>query len=288
MKVLILGSGGQVGQALRHVLPDAVALDRPDVDFTAPDSLRAAISHHNPQVILNAAAYTQVDKAEDEAELCYAINATAPAILAEEAARIGALLVHYSTDYVYDGSGTYPRDEQTKAAPLNHYGAAKYAGDAAILASGARHLIFRTSWVFDGVGQNFLRTMLRLAAEREELRIINDQIGAPSYAPHLAAATWEAVLKSLSLPEVPSGVYHLCNSGETSWYGFANAIFREAAARGAPLAVKRVLPITTSEYPTKAVRPLNSRLSCDKLEHIFGIRLPHWEEGMKLAVGLAL
>jgi dTDP-4-dehydrorhamnose reductase len=246
-----------------------------------------------PTVIVNAAAYTAVDKAETELDLATAINATGPSVLAEEAKRLGGLLVHYSTDYVFDGSKPSPWIETDAPNPLNAYGRTKLAGDQAIQSSGCDYLIFRTSWVYGARGGNFLLTMLRLAKERAELRIIDDQIGAPTSSECIAQATSE-VLSQILAPggsggsgglgiQGRSGIYNLTSSGETSWFGFAKEILTEAATRfGSPL--PNLVPITTADYPTPAQRPANSRLCCQRLESVFGVSLPPWEQALDLVL----
>ena len=282
MTILIFGSTGQIGQALGAQLDDVIVLGREQADFSKPDTLPAVVEDIHPEAVINAIAYTQVDKAEEEEPLATLINGDAPGVLANVAAKLGIPFVHYSTDYVYDGSGDQPRIETTPTAPLSAYGRSKLAGEKAVEAAGGRYLIFRTSWVYDAFGKNFLKTMLRLGAEREQLRVVADQIGAPSYAPHLALATLQAMAK----PDFTPGIYHMCNAGETSWHGFAEAIFEEARARGMELKVQRVEPIPSSAYPTAATRPLNSRLDCGKLRDVLGVTLPDWREGLREAMNI--
>jgi dTDP-4-dehydrorhamnose reductase len=238
-----------------------------------------------PAVIVNAAAYTAVDKAETEPELAAAINATGPGVLAEEAKRLGSVLVHYSTDYVFDGTKQDAWVETDTPNPLSVYGRTKLAGDQAIQAAGCAHLIFRTSWVYGARGGNFLLTMLRLAQERTELRIVSDQIGAPTTSECIALATANVLAQALAPGgaglEGKSGIYNLTNSGSTSWHGFAEAILTRASASFG-IRVPNLVPITTSEYPRPAQRPLNSRLSCERLEETFGVRMPHWEDALSL------
>lgn len=284
MTVLVFGANGQVGQALGASLDDVIMLGREEADFSKPETLPGVIAGINPSYIINAAAYTAVDKAEEEEALATIINGEAPGVLAAEAAKRGIPFVHYSTDYVYDGTGDQPRKETVPTAPLNAYGRSKLAGEKAVQAAGGAYLIFRTSWVYDAFGKNFLKTMLKLGADRETLRVISDQVGAPSYAPHLAEATLEVLEEACSMREFPAGIYHLVNSGETSWHGFAEAIFAEARARGMEMRVQTVEPIPTTEYPTPAKRPLNSRLDCTKLEETFGLKLPDWREGLREAM----
>jgi dTDP-4-dehydrorhamnose reductase len=286
MKILLLGKGGQVGWELQRSLAvagDVVALDHDDGgDFTQPDQLLARVQALAPQVIVNAAAHTAVDKAESEPELARQINATTPALLAIEAKRLGALLVHYSTDYVFDGSGSQPRDEEAPIAPLSVYGATKAEGEDAIRASGCQHLILRTSWVYAARGGNFAKTMLRLAAEREQLKVIADQIGAPTGADLLADLTVHMLRAARANPAL-TGTYHAVAGGETSWYDYARLVIEFARERGKTIKVApdQVLPIPTSDYPTPAARPLNSRLSTAKLQQRFALTLPTWQQGVE-------
>lgn len=287
-KILLTGSRGQVGWELARslaTLGEVVALDSNRLDLSDADAIRRTLAEIKPRIIVNPAAHTAVDKAESEPELARAINATAPGILAEEAEKLGALLVHYSTDYVFDGSGDAARLEDDVKGPLNVYGATKLAGEQAIQAACQRHLIFRTSWVYGTRGANFLLTMRRLCAERPELKIVADQIGAPTWCRSLAEATAQ-VLAQVAAPNRgadkpdPWGVYHMTHAGETSWHGFAQAILD----LDAPETPARLLPIPSSDYPTPARRPLNSRLNNDKLERVFGVRLPDWREALRLCM----
>ncbi len=319
-KLLIFGGNGQVGRALNQLAEgNVVVLGRDEADLSKPESLRKIIADLAPTKIINAAAYTAVDKAEEEEALATIINAEAPGVMAEEAAKRGIPFVHYSTDYVFNGSGERPWKEDDATAPLNAYGRSKLAGEKAVLAAGGQALIFRISWVYDAYGKNFLNTMLRLGKDRETLKVVADQYGAPCYAPHVAQATL-AILQfysplegeskpssvsvggvleqerlpptgSLRSPTPPqggskseSGIYHMANSGVTTWHEFATTIFDEAKKRGMKLAVKEVLPIPASEYPTPATRPQNSRLDCSKLQATFGVTLPAWEDGVREAL----
>ena len=281
--ILILGTNGQVGTELQRSFAGAgevVALDRSRADLSNPESLRAVIRELRPAVILNAAAYTAVDRAETERGLATAINATAPGVLAEEAASLDALLVHYSTDYVFNGSKTSPWLESDATAPLNFYGVSKLDGELAIQAVGGKHLIFRTSWVYGPHGKNFLLTMLRLGRERDELRVVDDQMGAPTSSIAIADATRAAVDKVLSSPqENRTGLYHLSCGGEATWCGFARAIFERC---GAQLQGKqpKVTAIRSEEFPTPAARPRNSVLSNERLKTRLGIELPSWESAL--------
>jgi dTDP-4-dehydrorhamnose reductase len=286
MKILLLGKGGQVGWELQRslaVVGDVVALDHDDGgDFTQPDRLLARVQAIAPQVIVNAAAHTAVDKAESEPELARQINAATPALLAIEARRLGALLVHYSTDYVFDGSGSQPRDEEAPIAPLSVYGATKAEGEDGIRASGCQHLILRTSWVYAARGGNFAKTMLRLAAEREQLKVIADQVGAPTGADLLADVTAH-MLRAARVNPALTGTYHAVAGGETNWHDYARFVIEFARARGKAIKVapEQILPIPTSDYPTPAKRPLNSRLSTAKLQQRFGLTLPSWQQGVE-------
>ncbi|MBI5329248.1 MAG: dTDP-4-dehydrorhamnose reductase [Betaproteobacteria bacterium] len=289
--ILLTGARGQTGWELARSLAclgEVVAPARSQLDVADLPVLRETVRALRPRLIVNAAAWTQVDDAEASPEAARALNAHAPAVLAEEARRGGALLAHYSTDYVYDGHGLRPWREDAAASPLNVYGRTKLEGDEAILASGCRHLILRTSWVYGARGRNFLTTMQRLLPEREELRIVADQIGAPTWSRHLADATAQMLgqvhspARGADRPE-PWGVYHMVNAGETSWHGFAAAIRKRMTA--SPMA--QLIPIPASAYPTAARRPQNSRLDCDKLERVFGLRLPPWEEALEACLAAA-
>jgi len=290
MKTLLLGKNGQLGWELQRSLAplgELIALDRQGMgqlcgDLSTPDALADTVKRVRPDVIVNAAGYTMVDQAESEAELAHTVNAKAPAVLARAAAAVGAWLVHYSTDYVFDGSGTLPRDETAATHPLSVYGRTKLEGEQAILASGARHLIFRTSWVYAARGGNFIHTMLRLARERELLRVIDDQVGAPTGAELIADVTAHAIHQAAVQPEL-AGLYHLSAAGETSWHGYARHVVEWARDHGHPIKVPRaaIEPIATSGYPTPARRPLNSRLSTAKLSRAFGLRMPAWQHGVE-------
>jgi len=290
LRVLVTGATGQVGwELLRTLLPlgEVVVPERGQCDLALPESLGGLVDSVKPDVIVNAAAYTAVDKAEQEPELAMRINAAAPAELAAAARRHGALLVHYSTDYVFDGSKLGPYLEEDPPHPASSYGRSKLAGEDAVRHSGADHLIFRTSWVYASRGRNFLRTILRLGAEREELRVVADQIGAPTWARLAAEVTALALLKDLARRKndrFESGTYHLAAAGETSWHGFASAIVHAASARGAALKCRTISPITTAEYPLPATRPANSRLSCAKLAERYGLEMPHWEQCLDLCL----
>jgi dTDP-4-dehydrorhamnose reductase len=285
-RILIVGAYGQVGRELQRSFADAgeiIARDRDTVDLAAPDQVRAMVRSAAPAIILNAAAYTAVDRAESELEQAMAVNAKAPGILAEEALRAGALLVHYSTDYVFDGSKAGPWVETDEPNPLNVYGASKLAGEEVIQQAGGKYLIFRTSWVYGPHGQNFLLTMLRLGRERESLDIVDDQFGAPTSSIELADATHTIVDGVLAgqygSTENWASLYHMTCSGSVSWCGFARAIFTRAQAL-LDGKTPEVNPILSSEYPTPAERPQNSVLSNEKLHGCFGVHLAPWQSAL--------
>jgi dTDP-4-dehydrorhamnose reductase len=289
-KILVFGRVGQVGWELRHKLAclgQVTAVDYPEIDFTKPDSIREAVRASQPAVIVNAAAYTAVDKAEAEPALAYAINAAAPGVLAEEAKRLGSILVHYSTDYVFDGTKHGAYLETDLPNPVNVYGKTKLAGDEAIQSVGGDYLILRTSWVYGARGSNFLLTMLRLARERAELRIVDDQTGAPTSSECIAQATAD-LLAQLSAPkggglQGRSGIYNLTNSGETTWFGFAKAFLSKPQEVTGAI-TPSLVPITTAEFPRPARRPANSCLSCRRVEEAFGVRMPHWVDALALVL----
>jgi dTDP-4-dehydrorhamnose reductase len=306
-KILLTGKDGQVGAELLRFLPqlgEVLAFDRQELDLSKPDDLRRMIRTVRPNLIVNAAAYTAVDQAEKEEAVARAINADAPALMAEEAKKIGAGLVHYSTDYVFDGSKNSPYEETDRTNPLNVYGKTKLIGEQAIQGIGAPHLIFRTAWVYATRGRNFLLTILRLATQgRDELRIVSDQIGAPTWSREIALATTQ-ILKliydrddgSAHLAEM-SGVYQMTAAGETNWCEFAERILEEAsrmpssapwfaaATGGLPFVVPRIIPITTEKYPTPARRPAYSLLSNSRLMQTFGVQLPEWRTQLHSAFG---
>ena len=290
MKILLLGKNGQVGWELQRALAplgEVIALDFDSpgpltADFSKPESLAATVRAVAPQLIVNAAAHTAVDKAESEPALARALNTTSPAVLAREAAASGAWLMHYSTDYVFDGSGTLPWREDSATGPLSVYGATKLEGEEAIRASGCRHLIFRTSWVYAARGGNFAKTMLKLAQERETLTVIDDQIGSPTGADLLADLTAHALRAAAVRPEL-AGTYHAVAGGETSWHGYAEHVIEFARAAGLPIkvAADAIAPVPTSAFPTPARRPANSRMATNKLCGTFGLRLPRWQAGVE-------
>jgi dTDP-4-dehydrorhamnose reductase len=284
MKVLLLGKNGQVGWELQRSLAplgELVALETASTtycgDLSNHEGLAETVRQLRPDIIVNAAAYTAVDKAESEPELARSINALAPGVLAREALRLGARLVQYSTDYVFDGSGGTPWKEGDATGPLSVYGRTKLEGEQAIAASGCQHFIFRTSWVYAARGGNFAKTMLRLAKERDGLTVINDQLGAPTGAELLADVTALALRSDLA-----SGTYHLAACGETSWHGYASFVIDSARAAGVPLRVApgAIAPVPTSAFPTPARRPQNSRLDTAKLRNALGVHLPHWQVGV--------
>ncbi|WP_085683471.1 MULTISPECIES: dTDP-4-dehydrorhamnose reductase [unclassified Pseudomonas] len=287
MKILLLGKNGQVGWELQRSLAslgELIALDRHPVDGLSGDlcdldALRATIRQVKPDVIVNAAAYTAVDKAESETELADRVNAQASGVMAEEAASLGAWLIHYSTDYVFSGEGVRPWQETDAVAPVNYYGSSKLAGEQAITSSGCKYLILRTSWVYGARGNNFAKTMLRLAKDRETLSVIADQIGAPTGADLIADVTALAIAKVQQRPELV-GIYHLAAAGQVSWHGYASHVIQWAKANGEELAVTAVNPISTVDYPTPARRPLNSRLDTQKLRDNFSLHLPDWQSGV--------
>lgn len=288
MKILLLGKNGQVGWELQRSLAplgEVVALGTNNQemcgDLTNLEGLAQTIRVVAPNVIVNAAAHTAVDKAESEPELAHTINALAPSVLAQEAKRIGALLVHYSTDYVFDGTGDTPWLESDLTSPLSVYGKSKLAGEAAIIASGCQHLIFRTSWVYAARGGNFAKTMLKLAQERDALKVINDQIGAPTGADLLADVTAHAIRTAIQRPEI-CGLYHLVAGGQTTWHGYANFVIDYAREHGLDIKVapEAIVPVPTSAFPTPAKRPLNSRLNTSKLRDTFNLNLPDWQSGV--------
>jgi dTDP-4-dehydrorhamnose reductase len=292
MKILLFGRGGQVGWELQRslsVLGELVALDHdpagnPDQlcgDFNNLAGLAETVRRVKPDVIVNAAAHTAVDKAEAEPALARTLNALAPGVLAAEANKLGAWLVHYSTDYVFDGSGNQPWRETDSTGPLSVYGQTKLEGEQ-LVATHARHLIFRTSWVYAARGGNFAKTMLRLAGEREALTVINDQMGAPTSAELLADVTAHALVAAMKQPAL-AGLYHCVAAGETSWHGYASFVLAEAQSLGWPLKAgpAQVAPTATASYPTPAQRPLNSRLDTTRLQTAFGLVLPHWQVQVK-------
>ncbi|MEZ2354081.1 dTDP-4-dehydrorhamnose reductase [Caballeronia sp. RCC_10] len=286
--VLITGANGQVGHELARTMQGLgriVALDRSALDLADLDAVRNTVRELEPAIVINAAGYTAVDQAESDKDAAFRLNAEAPGALAEECAKLGALLIHYSTDYVFDGEKKDPYEERDAPNPKNVYGASKLAGEQAVIAAGGPHLIFRTSWVYGARGKNFVNTMLRLGAERDELRVVADQIGAPTWSNTIATSTAHVVASGLNAPEADywnqrSGVYHLTASGAASWYDLACATFEIAMGGAAP----RVVPIEAKAYPTPARRPLNSQMSNEALAKRFGVRQPHWRTALELCL----
>nr|WP_254219597.1 dTDP-4-dehydrorhamnose reductase [Burkholderia multivorans] len=286
---MLTGINGQVGFELQRTLQglgNVVALDRSRLDLSRLDQVRDVVRDLKPDLIVNPAAYTAVDQAETDVAMATRLNAEAPAVLAEEAKRIGAALIHYSTDYVFSGTKAGPYVEDDAVDPQNVYGRTKLDGERAIAASGCAHLIFRTSWVYGTRGKNFLLTMLRLGAERDELKVVADQIGAPTWSNTIATLTAHVVAQATCAPmrdewwHAHSGIYHLCAAGSTSWHGFAEAIFRLADLPKKPA----VMPIPAGAYPTPAKRPANSRMSNEKLAEHFCVRAPQWEAALELCM----
>ena len=298
--ILLIGNNGQVGWELQRTLAtlgNVMVADQVNtrlaLNLADPDSIRSVVREVAPDLIVNAAAYTAVDKAEEEPELAMTVNGTAPGILAEEAKQGGAALIHYSTDYVFDGSADSPYSEKDQPNPINVYGRTKLAGDQAIEGVGGSYLILRTSWVYGARGQNFFLTMLRLAKERESLKIVDDQIGSPTWCRMIAECTAQILASAPVLDgnldikahlADHAGVYNLTSSGSTSWYGFARAIL-DMTATGKQRKLHELLPIPTSEYPVPAPRPIYSVLSGDKLRDTFGLVMPEWQEALELCVG---
>jgi len=278
--ILVTGAGGQIGFEVARLLEphgDVIAADRAALDLADPDAIVAAVRGAKPRLIVNAGAYTAVDRAESEAELARAVNGRAPGILAEEAKRVGALLVHYSTDYVFDGKRTTPYPEDAPTGPLNVYGQTKLEGERAVVAAGGHSLVFRTSWVYGLRGRNFLLTIRRLAAERDEISIVADQVGVPNWSRALAEATVRIVAAGLASAAERAGLYHLSAAGSASWCEFAQAIVGDAKR-------PRVVPITTAEYPTPARRPAYGVLATQRFEATFGFGLPDWRETLARCV----
>ncbi|MDR4125515.1 dTDP-4-dehydrorhamnose reductase [Yanghanlia caeni] len=287
MRILLFGKNGQLGWELQRSLAplgEVIALgthDQPCADFTRPSDVAATVRALAPDVIVNAAAYTAVDKAESEPQVASEVNAVTPGVLAEAVAGLGAWLVHYSTDYVFDGTGVTPWREDSPTNPVNEYGRSKLAGEENIRASGCRHLIFRTSWVYAARGGNFAKTMLKLAQERDALKVIDDQFGAPTGADLLADITSHA-LRAVMNDEAFAGTYHAVAAGETNWHGYARHVIARARAAGVPVKVAddAIQAVPTSEFPTPARRPANSRLDTHKLRNAFGLHLPDWRMGV--------
>lgn len=281
--ILVTGANGQLGYELARLLPahgEVAALDRSRLDLANVDAIRATVRAIRPKLIINAAGYTAVDQAEREPDLAEAINARAPAVLAEEAKRMQSVLIHFSTDYVFDGTASAPYGEQAATHPLNAYGRSKLRGEQAIAAAGAAAITLRTSWVYGRRGQNFLLTMRRLAAERETLRIVADQVGVPNWSRSLAEATAALVVRGLPTLAACAGLFHLSGHGQASWFEFAQAIFGDAVR-------PRLVPITTAEYPTAALRPAYGVLATARFEQQFGFGLPHWRDMLQRCLSAA-
>ena len=279
--ILLIGCNGQVGTELKKALQpynNLIAVARPEVELVQPETIKNLIKQWEPQIIINAAAYTAVDKAENEPELANKINAVAPRVLAEEANKSQALLIHISTDYVFDGKNNRPYQENDLTNPLSIYGETKLAGEQAISSICSNYLILRTAWVYGSGGKsNFVKTMLRLGAQKSELKVVSDQIGSPTWATDIA----QTIAMLITKDQPKSGIYHYTNSGVASWYDFAVAIFEEAKLLGFPLNIERVVPIPTSEYPTPATRPSYSVLDCTKISSLMESYPPHWRESLR-------
>ena len=286
-RILLAGIAGQLGQELKQTLSplgEVIGVGREKMDLTQPDKIRRVIGEVKPDLIVNAAAYTAVDRAETETELAKLINAIAPGIIAEEARRLGAILLHVSTDYVFDGQKNTPYTEEDVTNPMNVYGQTKLAGEERISKSGAECIILRTAWLYGNHGKgNFVKTMLRLGAEREEIRVVVDGVGSPTWTRDVAEAIAQLLspVKIEQIPLTSTNIYHFTNSGVASWYDFAVAIFEEAKRLGFPLKIKQVVPITTSEYPTPAQRPAYSVLSSQKISAVLGTHPPHWQVSLR-------
>ncbi len=289
MRLLITGWQGQLARSLAEAATrrpeiSALSIGRPALDLCVHPSILRSLADNTPDVIVNTAAYTAVDRAESEPDAAFALNRDGAGLLARAAAARGIPIVHISTDYVFDGAKSTPYLESDPTAPLNVYGTSKLAGEQVVAAANRRHVILRTAWVHSPFGQNFVKTMLRLAAERPRLKVVADQLGNPTYAPHLAAAILDL---AISLPGRPDndpawGLYHAAGSGETTWHGLATELFARSRALGGPAV--GVDPIPATSYPTPAARPANSRLDCSRLQATFGLRLPNWQEGVETCV----
>ncbi len=280
--ILVFGASGQVGRALLKILGHhGIGFFSSQADFKNFSTLFDLLKKSSPSAVINAAAYTAVDLAETHESLATEINGKTPGLIAQWCTQEQIPFIHYSTDYVFSGEGSHPWQENSPVGPLNAYGRSKLEGEIQVQSAGGNFLIFRTSWVYDGIGKNFLTTMLKLGKSKKTLEIVNDQWGAPTYAGHLAQATLQCLSSALLSNSFPSGIYHLCNDGETNWLNFAHTIFQMATQKGLPLVIEQVYGISSSDYPTPAKRPLNSRLNLDKTQNTLGVRLPHWKVGLK-------
>ncbi len=287
--ILFFGKSGQLAQSFQATIPEhlegqTVFVSSLEANFEQPKKLAGFLDKYSPEIVVVCSAYTQVDKAEEERNLAQSLNFEAPREIARWCGKNDALMIHFSTDYVYSGEGDQPWLESSPTAPMNWYGETKLQGDEAIQMSGCRHFIFRTSWVISEFGKNFLKTMLRAGRDKTTLRVVNDQFGSPSYAPAIAETVWKIIERVKTGEKFASGVYHMAGQGMTSWHGFAEAIFDEARALRYELTVEKVDGIATSEYPTPAHRPQNSRLNQDKLKKVFGLEMPPWRDSLRLCL----
>lgn len=280
-RIVLFGPSGQVGRALQDVYDgEVIPVSRLQCDLAEPGHIAETLSSLNPELVINAAAYTKVDMAESEDEMAFAINALAPGAMAHWCRIHNVPLVHYSTDYVFDGEGDTPWREEDVPDPQNVYGASKLEGERRVIEENGRYLIFRTSWVYDALGDNFLNSMLERAAEQSRIKVVQDQWGAPTYAPYIALATRQALAMALQLPSFPSGLYHMTCAGSTNWHGFAGYIFTLARAFGMKILLETVEGVTTDRFETPARRPLNSRLNCRKISRDLGVVMPDWHSGV--------
>lgn len=280
-KILVLGASGQLGSSLCNELGQhAIGLSSKDIDFCNPDKVAAVLCDFNPEFIINAAAYTAVDKAEEEESRAHLINADCPKVLAAIAKTKNIPLIHFSTDYVFSGEGSSPWKENDKTSPLNAYGRTKLEGEKAIEEVGGKYLIFRTSWLYSETGNNFVKTMLRLGKEKEVISVVDDQIGAPTYAFDLAKVVIKVLEQAKQTDSFISGIFHVANIGTTTWFEFAEEIFKYVSSKEINLKIREVKPIKSSEFPSTANRPLNSRLDCSKLRDTFGIEMPEWKDAL--------
>jgi dTDP-4-dehydrorhamnose reductase len=287
--ILFFGRSGQLAQSFQASQPTSLEgqslfVSSHEANFEQPRKLAGFLDKYSPEIVVVCSAYTQVDKAEEERELAEKLNVEAPREIARWCGKNDALMIYFSTDYVFSGSGEAPWHEDSETKPLNWYGETKHRGEEAILHSGCRHLIFRTSWIFSEYGRNFVKTMLRAGKEKTKLSVVSDQIGHPTYAPALADSVWKLILRIRAGEKFPSGIYHLAGFGETSWYGFASAIFAEARNLKFPLKVEKVDEVSSESYSSPAQRPLNSRLDLGKFKRIFGFQLPPWQESLNLCL----